>query len=220
MSILKFLIILFVLINTALFAQIITTQDTVVIPNNHIYFKFEKLNNTRTKNIRSGRYVSIDLLAGDSTHIIAGSLFEADSSFIKVIPSWEFTELIKTNFQTSTTIDHENSLTTIPIKNIKSLEYTKEFEVAPFALSGLGALTAFIVAPLVSINKNSPNNFNSKRYTSIVIPSLIFSGVSLTLGYIIQGGSEKYKFKPTLINSFAKYSRRSKRFMARQGMTW
>lgn len=42
-------------------------------------------------------------------------------------------------------------------------------------------LSALIVAPLASIDKSQPNNFNSKRYISIVKPSLIGIGIGIAL---------------------------------------
>ena len=75
--------------------------------------------------------------------------------------------------------------TSIPISSIDYIQldngFLPGFLSDGFAVTGVvSVLTTLFVAPLVSIDKDSPYRFNSKRYTRIVIPALIGSVVGWT----------------------------------------
>ncbi len=54
--------------------------------------------------------------------------------------------------------------------------------------AGVGLFSTLVVAPLASIDKNSPYNFNARRYQTIVYSSLIFTGATLVVSLSIPSG--------------------------------
>ena len=198
----KIVIIMFCLFSlNIVLSQITIQQDTTVIYNSEAKFEFERWNNSRRKKLKSGKGIEVNLNAGDSTYIIYGSLYEANQNSIQIEPLWENIKLDTSEFYYSSITNHfENSLATIPIQNINSLKYDANYVIIPFSIAYLSLISATIVAPLVSIDKNSPNNFNSKRFKSIILPSLIGAGIGFTIGYALKGGKNRFKLKPTLLN--------------------
>lgn len=183
-------------------SQITIQYDTVVSHNSETKYEFERWNNSHKKKLKSGKGIKIEMKEGDSTHVIYGRLYEVTDNSISIVPSWERIKVDTNEFHYSKiTNNFVNSLATIATKNINSIRHDAKYVMIPFSIGFLSMISATVVAPLVSIDKNSPNNFNSKRYKSIVLPSLIGVGAGFSLGYILGGGKNRFKLKPTLVNT-------------------
>ena len=191
-----------------LFAQIVMSQitiekDTLIVFETKQKFEFERWKNTTKKKLKAGKGIEVVLKEGDSSHTIYGFLSDANERSLRIVPQWEIISFDTCDFlSSSTTYYFENSLATIPVNNIKSLEYDANYPLIPYSLGYLSLITATVVAPLVSIDKNSPNKFNSQRYKSIVFPSLIGAGIGFTIGYSLSGGKNRFKLKPTSLNKY------------------
>lgn len=154
------------------------------IPRNKQKFEFEKYNNGKIKKLKQGTYIEVVSYNKDTTHIQSGDLIDLNDSLLIINMSFEDFKLVKENFTFSKYFIYETPYkTSIPINSIDYLSYESKGLFVFASLGGVSLFTALIIAPLVSIDRSAPNNFNSKRYTSIMRPALIGTAVGLTIGF-------------------------------------
>lgn len=195
--------ILFLLSVNNLIGQIAVHCDTTVVFNGDVKFEFEKWKGSGTKILKTAKGLTLDIRTGDTVHQLYGALYDVDGVNIKIIPRWEIINIDTNEFiSSSKTVTYKNCITTIPIQNIQSLKYDANYNIIPASIGWASLFSALIVAPVVSIDRNSPNNFNTKRYQSILFSSLIGAGAGFACYYIINGGKNKFKLKPKLINTY------------------
>lgn len=106
----KFILHLVFIINVSLsLAQVQIENDTILVFDHHEKFKFEKFNNSKTKKLKQGKGITLDLTQGDSIHSIYGLLYESNDSYIKIDPYWEQINFDTTNFRSKVTYEFDNS---------------------------------------------------------------------------------------------------------------
>ncbi|GIV40843.1 MAG: hypothetical protein KatS3mg034_0153 [Vicingaceae bacterium] len=167
-----------------LFVVIYVFSQESDIPRNKQKFEFEKYNNGKIKKLKQGTYIEVVSYNKDTTHIQSGDLIDLNDSLLIINMSFEDFKLVKENFTFSKYFIYETPYkTSIPINSIDYLSYESKGLFVFASLGGVSLFTALIIAPLVSIDRSAPNNFNSKRYTSIMRPALIGTAVGLTIGF-------------------------------------
>ena len=156
------------------------------IPKIKQKFEFEKYNNGKIKKLKQGSYMEVVSYNKDTTHIQSGDLIDLNDSLLIIEMSFEDFKMDKENYTFSENFVYETPYkTSIPINSIDYVSYESKGSFVFASLGGVSLLTALIIAPLASIDRSAPNNFNSNRYTSIMGPALIGTAVGLTVYYII-----------------------------------
>lgn len=177
------------------FSQVTIEKDTSVIIDSQIKYKFERLNNSRTKKLKQGHDVNIKLCSGDTSFYILGSFYEANDSVLKILPRYQ------RHYDTGGySIHFEQGIAAIPVESIQTLKYTNNSNMVPLIFAEISLITGLFVAPLASIDKNSPRNFNTKKYKTIVFSSLIGVGAGVAFTFILGGGKNRFYLKPKVLN--------------------
>jgi hypothetical protein len=159
-------------------------------------YEFQKFHNNRIKKLKQGRYLDVYLNSNDTTHTQNGDLIDLNDSVLTIEMSSESFSVETDNHSFSEDFYSKDTIIHIPINTIKHLRYEAKGTLIGPVTSSVSLFTALILAPLISIDRSQPNNFNSKRYTTVVIPALIGAGVGLTLSFTI-GFNTKLKIKTT-----------------------
>ncbi len=176
-------------------------SDTI---NYNQKFEFKKYKNGKIKKVKSGTYITVYLDTQDTTHSQSGYLLNVRDSVLTVNMYHEqfsmdhYSDTEENSYRVDYTYDTFKRIS-IPIGSIDYLQLDHGFLPGRlsdvFAVTGvISALTALFIAPLVSIDKNSPYNFNSKRYTRVIVPALIGTAVGWTV-YATIGRNRGTKLK-------------------------
>ncbi len=168
-------------------------------PDRSIKYQLERYNNERAKTIRQGREITVYLKNEDTLHALYGELVNVSDKEV-VLSTFQERKLVNEEydyFEQSLAFEEIKCLT-IPISTIESLEYDNWYNGYLNLFAGLSGVSALLVAPLVSIDKDQPNRFNSQRYKNIVVPSLICLGAGVSLAIILEAGENRFKLKPKL----------------------
>lgn len=180
------------------FAQSDTTSN-LSGPDKSIKYRLERFGNERTKLLSQGRSITVNMEAEDTVHTYYGNLVNISNSEL-VLSTFQETKSYSDEFHTlEESFDYQESeCMTIPIQNIESLSYNPWYSGYSNLLIGLASVSALFVAPLASIDKDYPYHFNTKRYTSIVVPSLLGVGTGIVLSITLEAGENRFKLKPKL----------------------
>lgn len=168
-------------------------------PDRSIKYPLERYKNERVKNIRQGREIRVYLKNEDTLHTLWGQLVNVSDEEV-VLSTYEERKLVndENNYFEQSFVFEESECLTLPVSTIESLEYDNWYNGYINLFAGLSGVSALFVAPLVSIDKDYPNHFNSQRYKNVVVPSLICLGSSLSLAIILEAGENRFKLKPRL----------------------
>lgn len=168
-------------------------------PDRSIKYPLERYKNERVKNIRQGREIRVYLKNEDTLHTLYGELVNVSDEEV-VLSTFEERKLMdyENNYFEQSFVFEESKCLTIPVGTIESLEYDSWYNGYVNLFAGLSGVSALLVAPLVSIDKDQPNRFNSQRYKNIVVPSLICLGAGVSLAIILEAGENRFKLKPKL----------------------
>jgi hypothetical protein len=168
-------------------------------PDRSIKYPMERYKNERIKNIRQGREIRVYLKNEDTLHTLYGELVNVSDEEV-VLSTFEERKLMdyENNYFEQSFVYEESKCLTIPVSTIESLEYDNWYNGYVNLFAGLSGVSALLVAPLVSIDKDQPNRFNSQRYKNIVVPSLICLGAGVSLAIILEAGENRFKLKPKL----------------------
>lgn len=180
------------------FAQSDTTSN-LSGPDKSIKYRLERFGNERTKSLSQGRSITVNMEGEDTVHTYYGNLVNISNSEL-VLSTFQETKSYSDEFHTlEESFDYQESeCMTIPIQNIESLSYNPWYSGYSNLLIGLASVSALFVAPLASIDKDYPYHFNTKRYTSIVVPSLLGVGTGIVLSITLEAGENRFKLKPKL----------------------
>lgn len=193
-----FFLYLITFFQTLSFAQ---TNDSTSAggPDRSIKYPLERYRNERVKNIRQGREIRVYLKNEDTLHTLWGQLVNVSDEEV-VLSTYEERKLVndENNYFEQSFVFEESKCLTLPVSTIESLEYDNWYNGYINLFAGLSGVSALLVAPLVSIDKDYPNHFNSQRYKNVVVPSLICLGSSLSLAIILEAGENRFKLKPRL----------------------
>ena len=154
------------------------------------YNYLEKLRNGKLVKVKSNSSLTYYLQDSDTVEYLKGELLFIDVDSIYVAKEYESRTLYNSEIDYYRTKNYSYPIgETLAKKNILYVIEDKGYGVKiSFAtISALGLLSALIVAPLASIDKKSPENFNVNRYKIIALSSLIVSGISLTISLSIPG---------------------------------
>lgn len=169
------------------------------VNSNQKAFTFQKLNSNKLRSFKQGTYLGF--VIKDTCHTnnceekfnrVQGKLISASDSGI----------VIDVTYQETKTYYHDSIVETklyadfVPIENkkfrilisndkIKYIEYQPKSSVLTGIIGSTALLTATIIAPITSI-KYSTGTFNSTKYFSIVVPSLITSTISFATYFALE----------------------------------
>jgi hypothetical protein len=180
------------------FSQLDTTNGPSG-PDRSIKYRLERYNSERTKQLYQGRYITLNMASEDTIHTYYGSLVNISNTEV-VLSTYQETKSYNDEFHTlEETFDYEESeCMTIPIQTIESLTYSPWYSGYSNLITALSGISALFVAPLASIDKDYPYHFNTKRYTRIVVPSLLGVGAGIVLSISLEAGENRFKLKPKL----------------------
>jgi hypothetical protein len=178
-------------------AQIAMDCDSNLVSLPPEKIELQRLYSHRTKKLDRFQSISIMLKAEDSLHQLNGSLLDVKSNYVLIEPTSEYWSYYSDEVDFNKTLYYwENCQAAVPIAEIEYLHYTSRAKNASLFLTFFSLASATIVAPLASIDKNAPNHFNTKRYTTILFSSLIGTGVGITF-FITQSSSlKRFKLRP------------------------
>lgn len=168
-------------------------------PDKSIKYRLERYNSERTKQLFQGRTITVNMADEDTVHTYYGSLVNISNTEL-VLSTYQETKSYSDEFHTlEESFDYEESeCMTIPVQTIESLYYSPWYSGYSNLITALGGISALFVAPLASIDKDYPYHFNTKRYTSIVVPSLLGVGAGIVLSITLEAGENRFKLKPKL----------------------
>lgn len=156
-------------------------SDTVKIKQK---IEFEKYHSGKTKKLKQGHFLEVVLSNKDTSHVQSGELIGLNDSFLIIDLSYEELNLDKENYTFRESFHYETPTKIfIPIHSIERLSYESKGSMVFAAIGSISMLTALFIAPIASIDKSEPNNFNSKRYTNLIKPALIGTAIGLTVYY-------------------------------------
>ena len=196
-SIRTFIFFLFGLMNVVIGQS--DTSDQQSGPDRSIKYSLERYKSERVKKIRQGREIRVYLKNEDTLHSLYGQLVNVSYKEV-ILSAYEERKLVdgEFNYFEQSFVYEETRCLTLPVGTIESLEYDNWYNGYINLFAGLSGVSALLVAPLVSIDKDYPNHFNTQRYKNVVVPSLICLGSSLSLAIILEAGENIFKLKPRL----------------------
>lgn len=150
-------------------------------------FEFENYKNGRLRKIKSGSPIDVYLNAEDTIHIQYGGLLGLNDTILTLELWDEDLEIYSANsyYIESTSFYYTPKTIAIPASTIKYITYESRAASMSYGIAGLSLITAVIIAPLASIDRDEPHNFNTKRYSKIMKPALLGLGIGLTLSYTL-----------------------------------
>ncbi len=162
----------------------------------HYEIEFERFDNNKLKTIKSGEDLQIYLNKKDTTIVQHGKLVYLDDSLLTINLTSEYFEVEKKDytFNKSYMFDSQNRVS-IPIQTIDYLTYQPKGSSLLNSVKALAFVTAVLVAPLASYDKNEPYNFNTKRYKTILGSSIIVGLVIIPFDRAT-GYDKKIRIKP------------------------
>lgn len=170
------------------------SQDDDVIYTKEKY-EFERYFSNGTKRLKSGKSIEVVLNDKDTFHSQSGYLIGVKDSFLILNMDYEYFQLQRKNYSFNESFEYENSKQqVISFESIKYVEYEPNASFVFGALGGVSLFTALFIAPLVSIDKKWPNNFNSKRYVTVLGSALIGAVVGTTV-FVCIGTDKRVKPK-------------------------
>lgn len=184
------------------FSNVVAQKDSVSTKHKKKKFEFDLLEYEKTKKLKEGKYIHVKSFVGDSIIFHEGNLtnLSNDSIFLDIM-----TEkiVIGDENKVGEQLIHyqikefpENEKMGIPIiKNQEITYYSTAYNISASFFIG-SILSGVILAPLVSINKSKPHNFNTKRYVDVVKYSFLSAAVFCSFTIITT--SPKLKAKPNL----------------------
>lgn len=184
--------------------EVFTQNDSIAIKNKKKKkkFEFELIDYKKTKKLKEGKYIHIRSFIGDTTIHQEGNLISLSSDSI-------FLDITSETIKIGDEKNLENEIVEYHIKQFLFTEskgfgvpISKNHEISynstAYDISGTLLVGSFfsivVVAPLISINKSKPHNFNTKRYVEVVKYSFFAAAISYT--FTIVSTSPKLKAKP------------------------
>jgi hypothetical protein len=195
----KTIALLFTLWSLTSFGQINVINDTLVAFNTSNKFRFERLNKSSSKKVKAGKGISINLSIGDTNVTAYGLLLNANNKNITIIPDWKTINVKRKNYNFNENFYYKESIMIIDLTNVKSIQYDSNSSILIGILGTVSASSALVISPIASIDKNSPNNFNTVRYKTLVFGSLISTAVCIIAYKLDAKIKNKYLLKPKLI---------------------
>ena len=167
-----------------LFSNLVVLSQEPDTLNTKQKFKFEKYNNGRIKKLKKGSYIEVVSYNKDTSHIQSGDLLDLNDSLLTIDICFEDFKIDKDNYTFNENFIYETPYKiSIPINSIDYLSHPSNGYVVFSSIGAVSLLTTLIIAPLASIDRSEPNNFNGKRYTNIMRPALIGTAIGLTISY-------------------------------------
>ncbi len=184
------------------FSDVVAQEDSTTAKHKKQKFEFELLDYKKTKKLKEGKYIHVRSFIGDTIIHHEGNLTNLSNDSI-------FLDLTSETIMIGYEKNRENEIVQYHIKEFSYVE-SKSFGVpimknqeisynsTMYDISGTlcisSLLSMVLVAPLISINKSKPHNFNTKRYVDVVKYS--FFSAAFFYSFTIITDSPKLKAKP------------------------
>lgn len=184
------------------FSNVVAQKDSVSTKHKKKKFEFELLDYKKTKKLKEGKYVSVKSFVGNTIIHHHGHLIKVDKDSIFLNIMTEKIVIGDENKMGEQLIQYQikdfpiNENMSIPIINDQEITYSSTFNDISRNFFIASIFSGVVLAPLVSINKSKPHNFNTKRYVDVVKYS--FFSATLFYTFTIITTSPKLKAKPNL----------------------
>ncbi len=184
------------------FNNTVAQEDSATSKHKKKKFEFELLDYKKTKKLKEGKYIHVRSFIGDTIIHHEGNLTNLSNDSIFLDITSETIMIGDENNREDEIIQYhvkefpyvESKSFGVPILKNQEISYNSTMYDISGTLLVSSFFSGFIVAPLISINKSKPDNFDTKRYVNVVKYSFFSAALSYT--FTIITSSPKLKAKP------------------------
>lgn len=159
-------------------------------PSKKEKFNFEKLNSEKIKSVKKDTYLSLYFNdeESDTMHTATGKLISLTDSTITIEEDQQHFHVNNDSlFVDNTTYITSGVTRTYSNNEVKYIWKHAKSRYLGLYMGGAALYTALIISPLVAIDKNSSNGFNTIQYKQITFTSLFISAGGFFSEPIIDG---------------------------------
>lgn len=186
------------------FNNAVAQEDSATSKHKKKKFEFELLDYKKTKKLKEGKYIHVRSFIGDTiihhegnlTNLSNDSIFLDITSEAMLIGEEKITRSKTTLYHSKVYPRNHNKNFGVPILPNQEISYNSTMYDISGTLLVSSFFSGFIVAPLISINKSKPDNFDTKRYVNVVKYSFFSAAFFFTITIITD--SPKLKAKPKI----------------------
>ena len=184
----KFLFVCFLLCSGFLFSQ-----------KSPEAYSFQKIRNQKTSYVKSGSSLHVQM-KDSSDHSRSGNLISMNDSVLVFDMYTESISVSTDDYDFNSDYYYTDGKTTeLRLSDIDYVYRERAIRNFPPIFTVFSLIAATVVSPILAIDKNSPNNFNTQRYTTLLKGSAILIGTGITMQIILGHNSDyRFRLKPAL----------------------